>query len=71
MSMGANGHKMNVPRNVLDTHLDRVLRAAGSALRHYSMPATVDALRDAMQDAIQWGYIAGRQDQELDQESRP
>lgn len=37
----------------VDAHLDKVLRAAGSALRHYSMPQTLQAMRAAMRAAMQ------------------
>ena len=36
----------------LDQHLDAVLRAAGSALRHYSLPKSLDDMRAAMKAAI-------------------
>ena len=36
----------------VDKHLDAVLRASGSALRHYSMQKTLDDMRAAMRDAI-------------------
>ena len=29
----------------IDANLDRILRASGSALRHYTMPSTLAALR--------------------------
>jgi len=32
----------------IDTHLDAVLRASGSALKHYSMHSTRQAMRAAM-----------------------
>lgn len=36
----------------LDQHLNAVLRAAGSALRHYSLPKSLDDMRAAMKAAI-------------------
>ena len=36
----------------LDKHLDAVLRAAGSGLRHYTMQKTLDDMRAAMRDAL-------------------
>jgi hypothetical protein len=35
----------------IDEHLEAVLRAAGTSLRHYSMPSTRDAMRSAMAKA--------------------
>lgn len=40
------------PDERLDAHLDSVLRASGSALRHYTMEGTRAALRAAMRAAI-------------------
>ena len=37
----------------LDAHLDKVLRAAGSALRHYSFPKSRDDMRAALQAALE------------------
>jgi hypothetical protein len=36
----------------IDTHLDAVLRASGSALKHYTMQKTLDDMRAAMRTAI-------------------
>ena len=36
----------------IDKHLDAVLRASGSALRHYSMQKTLDDMRSAMRTAM-------------------
>lgn len=36
----------------VDKHLDAVLRASGSALRHYSMQKTLDDMRAAMREAM-------------------
>jgi hypothetical protein len=43
-----------VPRqpDPLDAHLDAILRAAGSGLRHYSMAKTKDEMRAALRAAI-------------------
>ena len=38
--------------DVVDRHLDAVLRASGSALRHYSMQKTLDDMRTAMRGAM-------------------
>ena len=40
---------------VIDKHLDAVLRASGSALRHYSMQKKLDDMRAAMRAAIEGG----------------
>ena len=37
----------------LDAHLDKVLRAAGSALRHYSLPKSKKDMRAALHAAIE------------------
>ena len=37
----------------LDTHLDAILRASGSALRHYSMQKTKDDMRAALKAALE------------------
>lgn len=37
---------------VVDRHLDAVLRASGSALRHYSMQKSLDDMRAAMRAAM-------------------
>lgn len=36
----------------VDKHLDAVLRASGSALRHYSLQMTLDQMRAAMRAAM-------------------
>lgn len=36
----------------IDTHLDVILRAAGSALRHYTMQKSMDDMRSALRRAI-------------------
>jgi hypothetical protein len=46
----------------IDAALDSVLRASGSALKHYTMPATVDAMREAMRKVMSDSYIAGSND---------
>ena len=38
--------------NKIDQHLNAVLRAAGSTLRHYSLPKSLDDMRAAMKAAI-------------------
>lgn len=41
-----------IPDDELDRHLDAVLRAAGSALRHYTMQKSLDDMRAAMRAAM-------------------
>ncbi len=36
----------------IDIHLDAILRAAGSGLRNYTLPSTVEAMRAAMRKAV-------------------
>lgn len=38
--------------DMVDEHLDNVLRASGSALRHYSMQKTLDDMRAAVRTAM-------------------
>ncbi len=40
------------PVEFIDEHLERVLRAAGSSLRHYKVPKYIQAMREAMADAM-------------------
>jgi len=46
----------------IDAALDRVLRASGSALKHYSMPSTIEAMRKAMREVMSASYIQGSND---------
>lgn len=41
-----------VPDDLVDHHLDNVLRASGSALRYYSMAKTLEEMRRAMRAAM-------------------
>lgn len=45
----------------INHHLDAILRASGSALRHYTMQGTLDAMRSAMRDAVE---AAAREERE-------
>lgn len=38
--------------NEIERHADNILRAAGSGLRHYTMPATRQAILDATAEAM-------------------
>lgn len=53
-------NQVQISDATLDTLLDSVLRASGSALRHYSMEKTKQDMREAMRTAVQWGYIAAQ-----------
>ena len=54
---------MNAQDNI-DAALDSVLRASGSALKHYTMPAMLDKMRKAMRKVMSDSYIAGSNDNE-------
>lgn len=41
-----------LPEALIDQHLDRILRGAGSALRHYSLPKSLDDMRAALRQAV-------------------
>lgn len=50
-----------MPEEKIDAALDLVLRAAGSALRHHTMPLTLDRMRTAMQKIMADSYLAGEE----------
>ena len=50
------------PEQRIDANLDAVLRAAGSALKNYTMPSTLAAMREAMRKVMSDSYIAGSND---------
>lgn len=50
------------PEQRIDNALDRVLRAAGSRLDHYTMPSSREKLREAMREIMSESYIAGSND---------
>lgn len=50
------------PTQRIDDNLDAVLRAAGSRLAHYTMPATRENLREAMRKIMIQSYIDGSND---------
>ena len=45
------------PEQRIDAALDSVLKASGSALRHYTMPKTLADMREAMRKAMFDEYI--------------
>lgn len=44
--------------DMVNHHLDAVLRASGSALRHYSMEKTLSEMREAMREAMRKAMVA-------------
>ena len=46
----------------VDQDIDKVLRASGSALRYYTMPATLEKMRKAMLEIMKASYIQGSND---------
>jgi len=47
------------PEQRVDAALDEVLRAAGSALRNYTLPKSLADMRSAMRKAMSDAYIQG------------
>lgn len=56
-----SGDKENTmnPVDRIDAALEKVLRAAGTSLRHYTCPATRERLRSVMRGVMSESYIAG------------
>ena len=50
------------PEQRIDAALDSVLKASGSALRHYTMAKTLDDMREAMRKVMSDAYIKGSND---------
>lgn len=50
------------PEQRIDAALDSVLRASGSALKNYTMPGTLEAMREAMRKVMSDSYIKGSND---------
>lgn len=46
----------------IDAALDAVLRASGSALKHFTTADTLEKMRKAMRDVMSDSYIAGSND---------
>ncbi len=49
---------------MVDKHIDAVLRASGSGLRHYSMQKSLDDMRAAMRRAMSAAYEKGVSDEQ-------
>lgn len=47
--------------DAVERHADIILRASGSGLRHYTMPASRAAILSAVMDLYQEAYRAGAQ----------
>lgn len=50
------------PEQRIDAALDSVLRASGSALKYYTLPGTLQAMREAMRKVMSDSYIKGSND---------
>ena len=50
------------PEQRIDAALDSVLKASGSALRHYTMAKTLADMREAMRKVMSDAYIKGSND---------
>jgi hypothetical protein len=46
----------------IDEALDSVLKASGSALKNYTMPSTLEKMREAMRKVMSDSYIKGSND---------
>lgn len=62
MSQIEREREMMTPEQRIDEALDSVLRASGSALRHYTMQSTLDDMRKAMRQVMFESYVAGSND---------
>lgn len=47
------------PEQRIDEALDVVLRASGSALKHYTIPSSLEKMREAMRKIMSQSYIDG------------
>lgn len=52
---------MNIEKQI-DEALDSVLRASGSRLDLYTMPKTLQEMRDAMREVLTKAYVSGSND---------
>ena len=46
----------------IDKNIDMLLKAAGSAFKHYTMQKSLDDMRDVMRDIMSKSYIQGSND---------
>lgn len=51
-----------IPQEKVDDALDTVLRASGSALKYYTMPSTLEGMREAMNKIMTTSYTEGSGD---------
>lgn len=56
---GCGGWSIVTPAERIDANLDRILKASGSALRNYTLPATLESMRKAMREIMVAEFIAG------------
>lgn len=50
------------PEQRIDANIDALLRASGSGIDYYTMPRTLEALREVMRKIMSDSYIQGSQD---------
>jgi hypothetical protein len=50
------------PEKRIDANIDAILRASGSGIDYYTMPRTLEAMREAMRKIMSDSYIKGSQD---------
>ena len=50
------------PEQRIDANIDAILRASGSGIDYYTMPRTLEALREVMRKIMSDSYIKGSQD---------
>ena len=50
------------PEERIDANIDAILRDSGSGIDYYTMPRTLEAMRDAMRKIMSDSYIKGTQD---------
>lgn len=50
------------PDERIDAALDSVLKASGSALKHYTLPSNLQRMREAMRKVMSDSYISGSND---------
>jgi aspartate/methionine/tyrosine aminotransferase len=60
--IGAGRKGEMTPDERIDAALDSVLKASGSALRHYTMEKTLADMREAMRKVMSDAYIQGSND---------